>query len=77
MNAPQTQLLIVEDDEGLPAPAALGPMTITDGVIGRQQPQADRLLRSEDPPVGAPRPRPAADPDGVTEGFATLEKSCP
>src|SRR3954470_3145950 len=73
MNAPfKPRLLIVEDDEGLQRQLRWA-YDDYDVLVASDREAAINLLRSEEPPVvtldlGLP-----PDPDGVSEGFATLE----
>src|SRR3954471_16564333 len=73
MNAPfKPRLLIVEDDEGLQRQLRWA-YDDYDVLVASDREAAINLLRAEEPPVvtldlGLP-----PDPDGVSEGFATLE----
>jgi two-component system NtrC family response regulator len=69
----QAKLLVVEDDEGLCSQYRWA-FPGFDVVIAQSRPQAIAAVRKDTPPVvlmdlGLP-----PDPDGVTEGFATLEE---
>ena len=67
------KLLIVEDDEGLCSQYRWA-FPACDVLLSHSRPQAIALVKKDDPPVvimdlGLP-----PDPDGVSEGFATLDE---
>src|SRR5580692_11949911 len=71
MNKPK--LLIVEDDEGLCSQYRWA-FPACDLVIANPRPQGLALAQKERPPVAIIDLGLPPDPDGVSEGFATLEE---
>jgi two-component system NtrC family response regulator len=69
----QPKLLVVEDDEGLCSQYRWA-FPGFDVVIAQSRPQAVAAARRDTPPVALMDLGLPPDPDGVTEGFATLEE---
>jgi two-component system, NtrC family, response regulator len=67
------KLLIVEDDEGLCSQYRWA-FPNCDVLLAHSRPQAIALVRKERPPVAIMDLGLPPDPDGVSEGFATLEE---
>jgi two-component system NtrC family response regulator len=69
----KAKLLIVEDDEGLCSQYRWA-FPACDVVLAHARPQAVALVKKERPPVAIMDLGLPPDPDGVSEGFATLEE---
>ena len=67
------KLLIVEDDEGLCSQYRWA-FPACDVLLAHARPQAVALAKKEHPPVAIMDLGLPPDPDGVSEGFATLEE---
>ena len=67
------KLLIVEDDEGLCSQYRWA-FPACDVLMAHARPQAVALVKQERPPVAIMDLGLPPDPDGVSEGFATLEE---
>ena len=67
------KLLIVEDDEGLCSQYRWA-FPACDVLLAHARPQAVALVKKEHPPVAIMDLGLPPDPDGVSEGFATLEE---
>ena len=70
---PKPKLLIVEDDEGLCSQYRWA-FPSCDVLIAHTRAQAVALVKKESPPVALMDLGLPPDPDGVSEGFATLEE---
>ena len=70
---PKPKLLIVEDDEGLCSQYRWA-FPAFDVLLSHTRQQAVALVRRENPPVAIMDLGLPPDPDGVSEGFATLEE---
>src|SRR3984885_2687062 len=70
---PKPKLLIVEDDEGLCSQYRWA-FPACEILIAHARPPAVTLVRRENPPVAIMDLGLPPDPDGVSEGFATLEE---
>src|SRR3954467_7397823 len=68
----KAKLLIVEDDEGLQRQLRWA-YDDYEVLVASDRDAAVNILRAEEPPVGTLDLGLPPDPDGVTEGFATLE----
>ena len=70
---PKPKLLIVEDDEGLCSQYRWA-FPACDVLMAQARPQAVALVKREEPPVAIMDLGLPPDPDGVSEGFATLDE---
>jgi two-component system, NtrC family, response regulator len=70
---PKPKLLIVEDDEGLCSQYRWA-FPACEVLIAHARPQAVALAKREYPPVAIMDLGLPPDPDGVSEGFATLSE---